>query len=83
VFHVHDNLGPRLTGTTPSTLDPLRLDLHLPPGTGTVAWDRVAPRLAAAPHAPIQLEVHPPHRPEPYGLAGVTAAILASAANGA
>lgn len=82
LFHVHDNLGPRLGRTAPATLDPLRLDLHLPPGTGTVPWERVIPLLAAAPHAPVQLEVHPPHRPEPQGLADVTAALL-SVANGA
>jgi sugar phosphate isomerase/epimerase len=76
LFHVHDNLGARLTETQPSSVDPLRLDLHLPPGTGSVPWERITPLLAAAPHAPVQLEVHPPHRPEPVGLADVTAALL-------
>jgi sugar phosphate isomerase/epimerase len=83
LFHVHDNLGARMTGDPPPHLDPLRLDLHLPPGTGTVPWHRVAPLLAAAPAAPVQLEVHPPHRPEPLGLARVTAALLNAGANGA
>jgi sugar phosphate isomerase/epimerase len=79
LFHVHDNLGARLGGDPQPTLDPLRLDLHLPPGAGSIAWDEVAPLLAAAPHAPVQLEVHPPHRPEPAGLASVTAALLSGA----
>ena len=42
-------------------VDPLRLDLHLPPGRGTLPWDRVAPMLAAG-DAPLVLEVHPPYR---------------------
>ena len=41
-------------------LDPLRLDLHLPPGRGTVPWDRLAPLLARKLGAPLVLEVHPP-----------------------
>lgn len=61
LFHVHDNLGARRGGATPASLDPLRLDLHLPPGRGTVPWDRLAPHLLSHP-APILLEVHPPHR---------------------
>ena len=62
LFHVHDNLGARRDRSAPPGLDPLRLDLHLPPGRGTIDWSLVSPRLA--PHdAPIVLEVHPPNRP--------------------
>jgi sugar phosphate isomerase/epimerase len=59
LFHLHDNLGARRGGETPPELDPLRLDLHLPPGRGNVPWDRLAARLRG--HAtPLLLEVHPP-----------------------
>jgi sugar phosphate isomerase/epimerase len=59
LLHVHDNLGGRLTGETPPELDPLRLDLHLAPGRGTLPWERLAPRLRAH-RAPLLLEIHPP-----------------------
>jgi hypothetical protein len=45
-----------------SGVDPLRLDLHLAPGRGTLPWERLAPRLAGH-EAPLVLEVHPPYRP--------------------
>ena len=61
VFHLHDNLGGRWSGVAPPELDPLRLDLHLAPGRGTVPWARLAPALRAH-WAPLLLEVHPPHR---------------------
>jgi sugar phosphate isomerase/epimerase len=62
MFHVHDNLGARWEPHAPdAVLDPLRLDLHLPPGRGTLPWDRVLPSLAGH-RAPAVLEVHPPHR---------------------
>ena len=64
LFHVHDNLGARRGVTPPPELDPLRLDLHLPPGRGTVPWKRLAPVLSAH-GAPLLLEVHPPHRAAP------------------
>jgi sugar phosphate isomerase/epimerase len=66
VFHLHDNLGARWR---PGALgdergvDPLRLDLHLPPGRGTAPWERLGPLLAAH-EAPLLLEVHPPFRPK-------------------
>lgn len=63
LVHAHDNLGGRRHEEMPPELDPLRLDLHLPPGRGTVPWERLAPMLAAH-DAPVLLEVHPPHRPE-------------------
>jgi sugar phosphate isomerase/epimerase len=76
LFHLHDNLGDRHGAPGPATVDPLRLDLHLPPGTGTVPWARIAPSLRDH-NAPLLLEVHPPHRPEAFGLATVTAELLA------
>ena len=66
VFHVHDNLGGRLRGATghrpTAGIDPLRLDLHLPPGRGNLPWDRIAPLLAGH-EAPLVMELHPPYRP--------------------
>jgi sugar phosphate isomerase/epimerase len=75
VFHLHDNLGGRwLPSDARPELDPLRLDLHLPPGRGTLAWREVAASLREH-RAPLLLEVHPPHRPPP---AELHAAALAS-----
>jgi len=74
MFHLHDNLDARRDQLDPPELDPLRLDLHLPPGRGTVPWDRLAPLLARKRGAPLLLEVHPP-RPSAARLyeAGVAA----------
>jgi sugar phosphate isomerase/epimerase len=76
LFHVHDNLGARggIDDEAPG-IDPLRLDLHLPPGNGRVPWTDLVPALRSHP-APLVLEVHPPHRPEPLSLARVTALLL-------
>jgi sugar phosphate isomerase/epimerase len=60
LFHLHDNLGARRGESGSPELDPLRLDLHLPPGRGNVPWDRLAPLLARKSGAPLVLEVHPP-----------------------
>jgi sugar phosphate isomerase/epimerase len=68
LLHLHDNLGGRWSGQCPPELDPLRLDLHLPPGRGSIPWDRLAPRLRAH-GAPLLLEVHPP-RPSAAALHG-------------
>ena len=63
LWHVHDNFGARWRATgVEAGVDPLKLDLHLPPGRGTVPWQWLAPRLVRH-HAPVVLEVHPPHRP--------------------
>ena len=63
LFHLHDNLGARWQSSgAESGVDPLRLDLHLPPGRGTLPWGRLVPSLAAH-RAPLMLEVHPPYRP--------------------
>lgn len=74
MFHLHDNLDARRDHEDSPELDPLRLDLHLPPGRGTVPWQRLAPLLARKSGAPLILEVHPP-RPSAARLfeAGVAA----------
>lgn len=76
LFHVHDNLGGRWDRSAPVGLDPLRLDLHLPPGRGTLPWHEIAPRLATH-AAPLLLEVHPPHRPAAGDLYRETRELLA------
>jgi sugar phosphate isomerase/epimerase len=67
LFHVHDNFGAGSDVPRAGQVEPLRLDLHLPPGAGSLPWAAVAPLLAARP-APLQLEVHPAGRPEPATL---------------
>ncbi len=49
LFHLHDNLGLRLGGPAGGALDPLRLDLHLAPGNGSVPWREIASRLRGHP----------------------------------
>jgi sugar phosphate isomerase/epimerase len=67
LFHLHDNLGARLGGEGGPMIDPLQLDLHLPPGGGTVPWDQI--RVALMDHdAPLMMEIHPAHRSAPSGL---------------
>lgn len=79
LFHVHDNLGARWQPAGgPPGIDPLRLDLHLMPGLGTIDWDEVRPLLSGHP-APLLLEVHPP-RPEPAAIAAAGRAALGAAA---
>ncbi len=76
LFHVHDNLGARSRRAGEELgVDPLRLDLHLPPGRGTIAWERVGPLLAAH-RAPLICEVHPPYRPRAGELAAQVATLL-------
>ena len=41
LFHVHDNLGCRRRIDAPG-IDPVKLDLHLPPGRGSLPWTRLA-----------------------------------------
>jgi len=67
LFHVHDNLGARLWCEGNPSLDPLQLDLHLPPGGGNVPWDDLAPHLDRH-EAPVMMEIHPAHRPVPSAL---------------
>jgi sugar phosphate isomerase/epimerase len=75
LFHVHDNFGAGSDRPRAGGIEPLRLDLHLPPGAGTVRWQELAPLLSAH-RAPLQLEIHPPGRPEPAHLAVVTRELL-------
>ena len=79
LFHLHDNLGARWQPSgAESGVDPLRLDLHLPPGRGTLPWGRLAPTLAAH-EAPLMLEVHPPYRPRAEELYRSTKELLSPA----
>jgi sugar phosphate isomerase/epimerase len=75
LFHLHDNFGSSREAVAPPALDPLRLDLHLAPGNGRVPWRRISSLLLDH-SAPLVLEVHPPHRPEPLSLARVTTELL-------
>ncbi|MCW3063204.1 MAG: Xylose isomerase domain protein barrel [Solirubrobacterales bacterium] len=75
LVHLHDNLGADRPRERSPRLVPLRLDLHLPPGAGALPWESVAGALVAT-SAPLLLELHPPHRPEPQSLATVTAELL-------
>jgi sugar phosphate isomerase/epimerase len=80
LFHAHDNFGARRDRSCGDALgvDPLRLDLHLPPGRGSLPWHSVGP-LISAHGAPVVLEVHPPYRPRAAELRE-DAALLISAA---
>jgi sugar phosphate isomerase/epimerase len=75
LFHVHDNFGAVVDAPRAGQLEPLRLDLHLPPGAGSLPWHAIAPVLALHP-APLQLEVHPASRPEPATLAVLMCEVL-------
>ncbi len=75
LFHVHDNFGGRRAAERAGGIEPVRLDLHLAPGAGSLPWRTLAPALAAH-RAPLQLEVHPSHRPEPERLVVVMQELL-------
>jgi sugar phosphate isomerase/epimerase len=75
LFHLHDNFGTGIGAERSGALEPLRLDLHLAPGAGTVPWRRLAPLLVGH-GAPLQLEVRAPVRPEPATLAVVVSELL-------
>jgi sugar phosphate isomerase/epimerase len=75
LFHLHDNLGLRRGPGTPPGIVPLRLDLHLPPGRGTVPWRAIARHLRTH-EAPLLMEIAPAHRPDPLRLAIVGAELL-------
>ena len=69
LFHLHDNLGARLAGgRVARSVDPLQLDLHLPPGSGTIALERVVSRPSRSDDAPLMMEIHPAHRPDQTAL---------------
>jgi sugar phosphate isomerase/epimerase len=78
LFHVHDNLGARLNGLDAPGVDPLRLDLHLSPGAGSLPWHRVAPLLRDH-HAPLMLEIEPTCRPGLVTLAETASQVLLGA----
>jgi sugar phosphate isomerase/epimerase len=75
LFHVHDNFGARLATPRAGGIEPLKLDLHLAPGAGTVPWHSLRPLLALH-RAPLQLEIHPARRPEPATLAILAREVL-------
>ena len=75
LFHIHDNLGARRRETGGPALDPLRLDLHLAPGGGTLPWGSLAKALTSH-SAPLVLEIHPSHRPSASALREATEAAL-------
>jgi sugar phosphate isomerase/epimerase len=62
LFHVHDNLGARRHDVQAPGIDPLKLDLHLPPGRGCLPWERLAPTLRDH-TAPLMLEIELSQRP--------------------
>jgi sugar phosphate isomerase/epimerase len=74
LFHAHDNLGARRRLDAPA-IDPVKLDLHLPPGRGSLPWARVA-AIVAAHRAPVMLEVERSHRPSLAALAADTLRLL-------
>jgi len=82
IFHLHDNLGARRGGKVVPELDPLRLDLHLPPGRGTLPWTGVSELLRMHP-APLMLEVHPPQRGRPESMREAVEGALAGTPLGA
>jgi sugar phosphate isomerase/epimerase len=76
LFHVHDNYGARLRGAGDSpSVDPLQLDLHLPPGAGTAPWTMLGPMLLRH-EAPLVMEIHPAHRPSPTTLYELATSLL-------
>jgi len=75
LFHVHDNLGVRRGPGTPPGIVPLRLDLHMAPGRGTLPWRAIAGLMRTHP-APLLLEVATAQRPDPLRLATVSAELL-------
>lgn len=75
LFHVHDNFGARPFAPRAGGIEPIRLDLHLAPGAGSLPWRSLAPLLSD--HlAALQLEVHPAQRPEPASMAVVMRELL-------
>jgi sugar phosphate isomerase/epimerase len=83
LFHVHDNLGVRRRDIDAPGVDPLKLDLHLPPGRGSLPWGRIAGALRDH-EAPLLLEVEPSQRPAlPELTAGLLRALAARSARAA
>lgn len=78
LFHLHDNFGARRRMIDAAGVDPLRLDLHLAPGAGTVPWAQLAPTLEGH-DAPLLLEVQPQHRPPLADLQRQAAGLISAA----
>jgi len=74
-FHVHDNFAARRDGEGSASHDPLQLDLHLAPSSGSLPWETVRPALLAHP-APLLLEIHPAHRPQAATLHGIAVSVI-------
>ena len=74
-FHVHDNFAARPNGEGGASHDPLRLDLHLAPGSGSLPWETLRPALLAHP-APLVLEIHPAHRPQAATLYEIAVSVI-------
>jgi sugar phosphate isomerase/epimerase len=75
LFHVHDNFGADPDTPRAGGLEPLRLDLHLPPGAGNVPWGALAPLLNRH-RSPVVLEIDAARRPEPATLATLASEVL-------
>jgi sugar phosphate isomerase/epimerase len=75
LFHAHDNFGACAGAQRAGSIEPLRLDLHLPPGAGSLPWGALAPLLARH-RAPLALEIHPAGRPAPATLAVLAREVL-------
>src|SRR3954465_16065480 len=81
LFPLHDNLGVRRRDIDAPGVDPLKLDLHLPPGRGSLPWGRIAGALRDH-GAPLLLEVEPSQRPAlPELMAGLLRALAAPPAD--
>ena len=78
LFHAHDNLGSR-RGVDAPGVDPIKVDLHLPPGRGSLPWGRLAGAIAAH-DAPVMLEIEPSVRPPLDVLAADSARLVGLAA---
>jgi sugar phosphate isomerase/epimerase len=79
LFHLHDNLGVRRRDIDAPGIDPLKLDLHLPPGRGSLPWGRIAGVLREH-DAPLVLEIEPSQRPALPELTTATLRVLAAPA---
>lgn len=79
LFHLHDNLGARRHDVQAPGVDPLRLDLHLPLGAGTLPWARVVEALRGH-DAPLMLEIGVGVRQDPVVLAESARAALSETA---
>ncbi|MEA2257074.1 MAG: hypothetical protein QOG35_3119 [Solirubrobacteraceae bacterium] len=79
LFHLHDNLGARRYDLDAPGIDPLKLDLHLPPGRGSLPWARLAPLLRGH-DAPLMLEIEPSQRPALHEITSAVERALAVAA---